>query len=274
MIAFIAGIIVLGAILIVWLTTRSAQTTVSGRKLSERYFDIDRSNLINDVSNSSPANLICYFSLDSLPCNDSGPFGLTGTSVNVSSANGTGHRKNALSFTSTPSYFAVEGASQFRTLGQGYSISLWIKPSSIVGGTILHISKFLGTCASFQCYALVSLTPKGQIAVQSWSLIGTNETASLSGPMVLTNTWTHLVLTYSTLNGMRLYVDGTLFTQSRRFLYSASMAPNYIYLGSFPWPQCIRSTSLLSAQYYGLLDEFRVYAKEVTASDILLLSDP
>ena len=268
-IALIAGGITLGAVLAVWLTASPTQTTISGRQLSKLDFDINRVGLIKALTSFSPTTLVCYFSFDSTPYTDSGPLELIGTGINVSLAIGLGRRKNALSLALTPSYFVIQGLAQFNRLVQAYSISLWIKPSSIEGGTILHIATYHDDCVSFQSLVYVRLTSIGQITVQ---FMDSHRTATLSGPFVSANAWTQVVLTSGTIHGMRLYVNGSLSNQSRSFVYSTSITSNYIYLGSFPWPQCIRGITLLSAQYHGLLDEFRLFSDEMSATDVSLFN--
>ncbi|CAF4149633.1 unnamed protein product, partial [Rotaria sp. Silwood1] len=44
------------------------------------------------------------------------------------------------------------------------------------------------------------------------------------GPILPLNTWNHIGFTYSSTNGGRLYINGTLYSTSGPFSYSASGA--------------------------------------------------
>jgi hypothetical protein len=97
---------------------------------------------------------------------------------------------------------------------------------------------------------------------------------ALTGPVLSINVWTHVVQTYSSTNGMRLYVNGILFSQSQTFTYSASDVPDYLYLGSFPLQTCVTTNVITEGQYYGLLDEFYVFARDLTPAEVYQLANP
>jgi hypothetical protein len=95
------------------------------------------------------------------------------------------------------------------------------------------------------------------------------------GPTLPFDTWTHIVTSYSATNGVRLWVNGTLINSSGPFTYASSDVPNTITLGS-----SLDGTSYCPAypveigQFYGMMDELRVYSKELDASDIYTLANP
>lgn len=224
------------------------------------------SEILND------ATLVCYFSFDSDLYSDSGPLNIQGSGVNVTSANG--RVNNGSSFGTLPSYFMVGGLSKLGTQTYSYSISIWINPSSLNGGTIIHVSKCAYDCTGRWCLAFIGLTSTGQIAIQSWRPNNESRLVSLTGPVLSTNVWTHVVQTYSLNNGMCLYVNGLLVNQSNTFSYSASGVPVHIYLGRFPLPTCVSPNTILMGQYSGLLDEFRLYSRELSSTEVYVLANP
>jgi hypothetical protein len=94
----------------------------------------------------------------------------------------------------------------------------------------------------------------------------------------MVNTWTHVVETFSIQNGLRLYVNGTLYSSVTNIsTYLASGVPNYLTIASTlaasVTPQYCTSTSVLGlGSYNGAVDELRVYSRELTAEDVCTLS--
>ncbi len=217
------------------------------------------------------ATLVCYFSFDSSIYTDSGPLNLTATGVGVSWANGTGRINRGISFTSASSYFVVDGLTRLGTVGQAYSISIWIQPTSVNGGTIAHVSMCNYNCSFNWCLPFIGFTSSGHIAVQSWSGALTN-LVSLTGPVLSINVWTHVVQTYSSTNGMRLFINGNLYNQSETFLYLASGQSDYLYIGSYPLSTC-EGNVISQGQYYGHLDEFYLFARDLTPAEIYQLAN-
>jgi hypothetical protein len=114
-----------------------------------------------------------------------------------------------------------------------------------------------------------------QIAIQSWSSLNGSTIVVLTGPNIVTNSWTHVVHTYSPVNGTRLYLNGLLYSASSAFTYLASNAPNYIYAGSFSLATCGVVSSVTSTkQFYGLLNEFYLFSREITVAEVSNLANP
>jgi len=87
--------------------------------------------------------------------------------------------------------------------------------------------------------------------------------------------WTHIVTSYSATNGVRLWVNGTLIGWSGPFVYASSNVPNTITLGSSLSGTSPCSTgSIVKGQFYGMMDELRVYSRELNASDVYALANP
>jgi hypothetical protein len=116
----------------------------------------------------------------------------------------------------------------------------------------------------------------GQIIITGWG----NTSQELIGPVLPINIWTHVVDTFSTTNGHRLYINGTLISTTGPMIYTASGQVNILTLAnrlqgipSSDGGPC-NSLSILPNVYYGSMDEFRVYSRELNATDVHTLANP
>ena len=96
------------------------------------------------------------------------------------------------------------------------------------------------------------------------------------GPAIpLAPAWTHLVQTWSSTNGLRLYVNNVLVasTISMANSYTASGVPNFITLANSLSGTSFCNIGLLGSMspFNGDMDEFRVYSRELNADDICTL---
>lgn len=99
-------------------------------------------------------------------------------------------------------------------------------------------------------------------------------------PILPANIWTHVARTYSFTNGHRLYINGTLIGTTGSTIFVGSGLVNILTLGS-----CLQgvqvsaggtcnSQSIVPTVYHGLIDEFRVYSRELNATDVYTLANP
>lgn len=200
---------------------------------------------------------------------DNGPLGINATGHNYSLSE-LGRRNQSLSLFGNLSYVQVTGLVLFGTLGQSYSISIWINPTVITNSTIVHVSTSRDGVGL--CQPVLGFTSTGRIGVQS----SNGSIISLTGPFAMANVWTHLVVTYGSTNGIRLWINGTQFgSASGRFTYLATGSPMTATLGSSLNGTGICATNLITmGQYRGYIDEFQLYSRELSASDISVLANP
>jgi hypothetical protein len=78
----------------------------------------------------------------------------------------------------------------------------------------------------------------------------------------------HIAYTCSSGYGMRLYVNGAQYATSGSFSTAAARAPVYITIGS---KLC---SPLYGGSFDGVVDEFYVFSRELTATEILALVNP
>jgi hypothetical protein len=218
------------------------------------------------------ATLVCYYSMDCLSYSslDSGPNQINGIAVGLSSGDG-GRVGQSYLFNSTSSYFQVTG---LVLLGQSYSpfsFAMWLRPTISVtnGGTILHLSQYTdgtGWCAQF-----IGLSSLGQIVIHCYNSSGV---VQVTGPVLTVGQWVHIVETYSSTNGLRLYVNGVLYGQSSPFVYAASGLPMTVTLGQSLNGSTCDHTGIQSGYYQGQIDEFSIYSRELSQADITALANP
>ncbi|CAF1108909.1 unnamed protein product [Rotaria sp. Silwood1] len=135
-----------------------------------------------------------------------GPNEINKISINTTFEN------NSLLLNKIKSYFQ---SSNFVLLGidnRLYSFSIWINPFQTNGTIILYIfqNSSINTkwCLSFLRF-------------------------NTQGPYILTYTWTHIVQTYSSINGVSLNINGSLFNTSSPCDYHGGNTPLTITLGSY-----------------------------------------
>lgn len=122
------------------------------------------------------------------------------------------------------------------------------------------------------CLLMWGLTSTGHFSVNVINPNNNTISTSSSSPISI-NTWTHIAQTFSSTNGSRLYIDGILI--------SVTNAPTgqpigpYSIIGSSPSGTTSCPSGLISrGQYYGSVDEYRIFRNELTAADICRLANP
>ena len=105
---------------------------------------------------------------------------------------------------------------------------------------------------------------------QSWL----GSVVAIIGPQIPTNNWTHIVQTWSSSNGLRLYVNGGLYGSATMATYNAGAPPECISLGTSVFGTYCNTGQIVMGKYFGALDEFYVYNRELTADEVCLLAHP
>ena len=229
-------------------------------------------NVLDDATH------VVYYKFDTAPgINlDSGPLGIDGNSVGVSLVSSPAVANQSLYFPSATSYFQFQGLTYFSYSNWPYSMTLWIYPLSRSGGTIVHAhggytTNGVGTTG--WCAPLLGFSSSGVLYAQSTS--GTSSLVVVTGPTVALSSWTFVAMTYSTTNGLRLYVNSTLQNvNSTAFAFISSGSPNTITLGSslsgFNSTYCPQGL-ITSGQYQGYMDSFSLFSRELNATDVAAL---
>ena len=150
------------------------------------------------------ATLTLYFSFDDSSTYDQGPLRINGSLVGNTSFVA-GRVGQALEIRNVnQSYFKVQGLVLIGTSDRPYSFSIWIRPNLQQQSSVIHLSSLAN--GTGLCLPILGLTNTSQLVSYSWN--GTS--VSVTGPVVPLNSWTHAAVTYSSANGLQLYVNGTL----------------------------------------------------------------
>jgi len=214
------------------------------------------------------ATLVAFLPFDTNSLLDSGPLKINGTGTNYLFTS-SGRVNNALTLSGLLSYIQITGLRRLGTSNWPYTVAIWINPTNLTGGTIMHLSNRIdGAQTGAWCLPIMGLTSTGRIAINSWN----NSTVPLTGPMLTANVWTHVVGTYSPTGGERLYVNGTLQNSTSGYSFQAGNAPMTITLGnSLNGTNVCNTGTIHMGQFVGSLDQFYVYARELTASEVTAL---
>ena len=238
--------------------------------LDPYFFDglIDQLSLVEWVKNTSDilddATLVARYSFDNGSSDDTGPNEINGIGMNTS------FQSNSILFNQTSSYFQSTGFVLLGVHNRSYSFSIKIRPFRTNQSTILHAYENSASVGRW-CLSFFNFDGQGRIRAQSRSPVGL---ISVLGPMISINVWTHIVQTYSLMNGINLYINGSLFNRSSSFAYRSSGTPLTLRLGHVFDEingTCLNA-SAAEVQYGGWMDEFYVYSRELTSADVQTLS--
>ena len=179
-----------------------------------------------------------------------------------------GHSQQAISLSgSSSSYFQVSSLTGLGTPNGSYSISLWIQPRSL-SGIVVDVSS--DPTAMSWCLPFVGFAASGGVIGQTLS---STSVRSVLGPSVSTSSaWSHIFVTWSTTNKLQLYVNNVLVgSNNLATIYTGSGLSNYVTLGNgFAGAgSCFQGILGSSNPYNGDIDDFRVYSRELTSSEVL-----
>lgn len=218
------------------------------------------------------ATLVAYFTFDSaLFLVDSGPNALQVTTSSTSSVANGRIAQGIIFNSSLSSYFQVSGFTALGINNRSFSISLWIRPL-FLSGVIVHVSG--NATGDGWCLPFLAFTTNGSLVAQ---ISNSNGVISVLAPTtsVQISAWSHVVQTWSSTNGLRLYINNILVA-SRLTLattYVSSSTKNFVTLGNSlnGVNTCNSSAVDLLSPFAGDMDEFRVYSRELSTGDICRL---
>ncbi|CAF3613042.1 unnamed protein product [Rotaria sordida] len=196
----------------------------------------------NDTEILNDATLYVYYSFDSGSLIDGGPNGINGTASGTITII-TGRVNQAIQFSS------------------GAYVSYTYAPFYFLG---INNNPFRSWCV----HVLV-MSSTGNINAQLWN----GGTVGASGPILPLNSWTHIGYTYSSTNGIRLYINGAQVATTGAISFAASGSPMYIIFGNDDG-RTSYCTPNYGGSFNGALDEFYLYRRELTASQVLALANP
>ena len=177
--------------------------------------------------------------------------------------------KKCLSLLNNPSYIQAGNLVLLGTTNQSYSFSIWINPTIINNGTIIHVSD--RSAGNGWCVPMLGFTNSSAIGVQSWN----QGIIDLTGPVAVANAWTHIAITYSATNGLRLWINGSQYGPGTvGFPFIAFNGPLFVTIGLPVNGQGCFTSIINKGEYTGYIDEFALYSRELNSADINNLANP
>lgn len=240
--------------------------TPPGSNFFNGYFDQMRFALRakNSTEMLNDATLVVYYSFDGGSLFDNGPNGINATATG-SPTMITGRVNQALQLGSG-AYIANSYPALYMMgiATQPFTISLWVRPTGALNQSTIVFAQVV----SVWCIGFITMQNNGQIMLNSWN----GASVPVGGPNLVLNVWTHIGYTYSTTNGIRLYVNGTQFATSGSFTMSASGTSLILTLGSnLGLNGC---SPYYGGSFNGGIDEFYIFSRELTAAQMLALANP
>ena len=241
--------------------------------LAPFFFDglIDQVALFGHAKNATEilddATLVLHYSFDTNSLEDLGPNKMIATMRNGTFSNG------SLSLNTTGASIQISSFVLLGTSNLSFSFSLWINPAVTNSGTIVHASLNSSSNGGQWCLPFLGLTSSNRVAAQTRSA---NGTVSVTGPLMSAHQWIHLAQTYSPANGLSLYTNGSLYNQSMPFDSVSSGTPLVLTVGNSLVDgnkTACSNVNIETGQFYGSIDDVRVFSRELTPNDVKYLSN-
>ena len=153
------------------------------------------------------------------------------------------------------------------TPDQPYALSAWVKvPQGVTQGNIVHISS--APDGSGWCIPFLRMQ-NDVFAATSWDTTnGANgEEDAVGSTQAQSDQWYQVLTSWDSVNGLRLFVDGSLEATTPQADYDASGVPMYVSVGMGSGA-CSEDQGYL----YGDVDDVRIYSRALTPSDIQAIS--
>ncbi|CAF4251341.1 unnamed protein product [Adineta steineri] len=144
-------------------------------------------------------------------------------------------------------------------------MSLWIQRTKPGGGTLVECLDQTGQ--EGWCTVPLGFSSGGNIVANIYM-----PDTQVTGPVLSVNTWTHIATTYSQTHGLTLYVDGASVGNTGAQPNNAPGVAVTLTLGSSLFSGHCNSQSTAQGTFYGYLDEFRVYSRELSATEVSVLA--
>ncbi|CAF4586217.1 unnamed protein product [Rotaria socialis] len=174
--------------------------------------------------------------------------------------------------TGTSLLYTTSGLVLLDTSINSYSKVIWITSTATTAGAIIHVaSTTIGISWSIQMLDFINT---GNLGAQGCSTSGSTP---LTEPTVPINAWTHVAITYESSNGLRLWMNGTLFVASASSCnYSATDVPVTLTMDASLSSAAGSCTAgiITTGQYFGFLDEFKLFSRELSLTEVSSLVNP
>jgi hypothetical protein len=165
------------------------------------------------------------------------------------------------------SFFQASGFLSLGTSNQAFSLSLWVQPTTLAG-TLVQIST--GTLGTGTCRSFIGFASNGSLVAQ---VLTSSNYVDVLYSSLQPMSFSHVVQTWSSTSGLRLYVNSALVGSIAASTYlGTSTWVNYLAVGDC-LSGCVScfagvGNQIASGPFAGAVDDFRVYSRELTANDV------
>ena len=227
------------------------------------------------------ASLTAYYPFDTVGTANDHSVSLTNGIASGTTLVSAGRIGQALSFPLTTSYFQAPCFTTMRTFNLAFTVAMWINPSVTTnGGSLVHVST--ASSGGGTCYDLLVFTAGGALVTQY--LPSTPPVVAILGPLIPVNVWTHVAVIFGQSNGVRLHINGQMVAASSNTGATGLRdynSPIYITLGNIsPFGPSASTTcsngslAIASGSYTGMIDDFRLYNREIDLQEMCVLVNP
>jgi hypothetical protein len=211
----------------------------------------------SDADILEDATLVAHYNFDnpagSLADDTSNQINLTFTGTAAAAAGRSGMGLS-LGAGGVNGYAKAVGFAQLGTSQLPFSVEAWINPTSPVGDLIFYSD-------AGNCITLLSLNGYAEATIAQ---AGPTRLTINEGFTIPSGLWTHVAVTFSPANGLRLYVNGNVVAGTNSTFFGSG-SPQTVYLGAPPGVgACWGDTGIFN----GLMDDVRIYNVERTRAQI------
>ena len=182
----------------------------------------------------------------------------------------TGHRGSGVNVTGG-AYLRADDFMEYGLPDKPFSISLWAKPLTNAP-VLLHTARNADGGQGW-CIPLLGHDAGGHLVAQVPFAHDPKAFLSATGPVLTLNKWSHVAITWSGPNGVRLYVNGTAVAAGTPRFPSerhrdAPATPMHLFIGSDNAARCW-TKSIEPGSGNGVVDELHIYNYALSADQVL-----
>jgi len=174
---------------------------------------VNRTKTANEILRD--ATLTVSFSFDDTSVYDEGPLKINASLQGQITSISSGRLGQALYISNVNySFLALQNLVLLGTSAQSYSISIWLRPNYLQQATIILLSSEQNNSSINACLSLIGMNSSGHVMSFGWN----GSLIRVGGPVLIVNVWNHVAVTYSSTNGLRLYVNGSRWNISSPYV--------------------------------------------------------
>jgi hypothetical protein len=168
------------------------------------------------------------------------------------------------------SHVRADGFADFGVPDAPFSISLWAKP--LANAKVLVHASMNASGGDGWCVPVLGHDAAGHLVAEVNFDDDAKAFLTATGPVLPLGTWSHVVVSWSAADGVRLYVGGALAASApprsaAERHRTAPASPAYLFFGSSHAARCW-SRGIELGDWNGALDELRVYNSALTAEQV------